>query len=133
MLQNGCRRVDANAAIGEFPLHDSAGGTGIRMMTRSRTSIILGTVLAGLILVAPGSARPASAVAEASPAATKLTAEEFSAQSRKVLRRTRRVPVYGGSKYLSPNAVRICNAHYEQEYRPSGTVIVPRMHCYWRN
>jgi hypothetical protein len=103
------------------------------MMTRSRTSIILGTVLAGLILVAPGSARPASAVAEASPAATKLTAEEFSAQSRKVLRRTRRVPVYGGSKYLSPNAVRICNAHYEQEYRPSGTVIVPRMHCYWRN
>jgi hypothetical protein len=30
-----------------------------------------------------------------------------------------------------PNAVRVCNAHYEQEYRPSGTVIVPRMHCYW--
>ena len=26
-----------------------------------------------------------------------------------------------------PNAVRVCNAHYEQEYRPSGTVIVPRM------
>jgi hypothetical protein len=32
-----------------------------------------------------------------------------------------------------PNAVRVCNAHYEQEYRPSGTVIVPRMHCYWTN
>jgi len=31
-----------------------------------------------------------------------------------------------------PNAVRVCNAHYEQEYRPSGTVIVPRMHCYWQ-
>jgi hypothetical protein len=30
-----------------------------------------------------------------------------------------------------PNAVRVCNAHYEQEYRPSGTVIVPRMRCYW--
>jgi hypothetical protein len=30
-----------------------------------------------------------------------------------------------------PNAVRVCNAHYEQEYRPSGTVIVPRMKCYW--
>jgi len=30
-----------------------------------------------------------------------------------------------------PDAVRVCNAHYEQEYRPSGTVIVPRMHCYW--
>lgn len=32
-----------------------------------------------------------------------------------------------------PNAVRVCNAHYEQEYRPSGTVIVPKMHCVWTN
>jgi hypothetical protein len=31
-----------------------------------------------------------------------------------------------------PNAVRVCNAHYVQEARPSGTVIVPRMSCYWR-
>jgi hypothetical protein len=33
--------------------------------------------------------------------------------------------------YPGPDAVRVCNAHYEQEYRPSGTVIVPKMHCYW--
>ncbi len=31
-----------------------------------------------------------------------------------------------------PNAVRECNATYVQEYRPSGTVIVPRVSCYWR-
>jgi hypothetical protein len=31
-----------------------------------------------------------------------------------------------------PNAVRVCNAHYVQEFRPSGTVIVPRMSCHWR-
>ena len=31
-----------------------------------------------------------------------------------------------------PNAVRVCNASYVQEYRPSGTVIVPRMTCVWR-
>ena len=31
-----------------------------------------------------------------------------------------------------PNAVRDCSATYVQEYRPSGTVIVPRMSCYWR-
>lgn len=31
-----------------------------------------------------------------------------------------------------PDAVRECNATYVQEFRPSGTVIVPRMHCYWR-
>ncbi|MGA7810204.1 hypothetical protein [Bradyrhizobium sp.] len=31
-----------------------------------------------------------------------------------------------------PNAVRECNASYVQEFRPSGTVIVPHMHCFWR-
>ena len=31
-----------------------------------------------------------------------------------------------------PNAVRSCTATYVQEYRPSGTVITPRMNCYWR-
>lgn len=30
-----------------------------------------------------------------------------------------------------PNAVRVCNAIYVQEFRPSGTVIVPRMTCTW--
>jgi len=33
--------------------------------------------------------------------------------------------------YPGPDAVRVCNAHYVQEFRPSGTVIVPRMSCYW--
>lgn len=31
-----------------------------------------------------------------------------------------------------PGAVRDCTATYVQEFRPSGTVIVPRMNCYWR-
>src|ERR1700686_896430 len=34
--------------------------------------------------------------------------------------------------FPGPNAVRVCNATYVQEYRPSGTVIVPRMSCTWR-
>ena len=34
--------------------------------------------------------------------------------------------------YPGPNAVRVCNATYVQEYRPSGTVIVPRVSCVWR-
>lgn len=34
--------------------------------------------------------------------------------------------------YPGPNAVRVCNATYVPEYRPSGTVIVPRMNCVWR-
>jgi hypothetical protein len=31
-----------------------------------------------------------------------------------------------------PNAVRDCTANLVQEARPSGTVIVPRMNCFWR-
>ncbi len=31
-----------------------------------------------------------------------------------------------------PNAVRDCTANLVQEFRPSGTVIVPRMNCFWR-
>jgi hypothetical protein len=33
--------------------------------------------------------------------------------------------------YPGPDAVRECNAEYVQEFRPSGTVIVPHMHCVW--
>jgi hypothetical protein len=33
--------------------------------------------------------------------------------------------------YPGPNAKRECTARYVQEFRPSGTVIVPRMHCWW--
>jgi hypothetical protein len=56
-------------------------------------------------------------------------------------RRLRRVPIYPRDYWEpdvyprynpGPNAVRVCNATYVQEYRPSGTVITPRMHCYWR-
>src|SRR5207249_6125740 len=32
---------------------------------------------------------------------------------------------------LGPNATRRCTAWLAQEYRPSGTVIVPRMNCWW--
>jgi hypothetical protein len=34
--------------------------------------------------------------------------------------------------YPGPNAVRVCNTNYVQEYRPSGTVIVPRISCFWQ-
>jgi hypothetical protein len=31
-----------------------------------------------------------------------------------------------------PNAKRYCRSWLEQEYRVSGTVIVPRMQCWWQ-
>jgi hypothetical protein len=57
------------------------------------------------------------------------------------VRRTPRLRIYPNYEappevypryFPGPNAVRECNATYVQEYRPSGTVIVPRMHCFWR-
>lgn len=62
---------------------------------------------------------------------------DISAQTRK---RRPRVRIYrederGVYPSYNPgsNAVRDCTAHYVQEFRPSGTVIVPRMNCYWRH
>jgi hypothetical protein len=34
-------------------------------------------------------------------------------------------------EYPGPNARRDCAVRYVQEFRPSGTVIVPRMRCRW--
>lgn len=104
-------------------------GTGRRTMTRT-SAILVGFFVGLIVLAAPGASRAEPATVAA--AHHGLTAEEFSAQSRRIIRRApRRVPIYRGSHYPGPNSVRVCNAHYEQEYRPSGTVIVPRMRCYW--
>jgi hypothetical protein len=84
----------------------------------------------------------AGAQAQTAPSAMRLAQTappEAPAERRRPIRR---IPVY--PRYRSepddvyprynpgPNAVRECNATYVQEYRPSGTVIVPRMNCYWR-
>jgi len=102
-------------------------------MTRAVTSDILMGLFAGLVILAlPESAQAQSTDSHIKTTGHGLAAEEFSAQSREVVRRTpRRVRIYRGSNYPGPNSKRVCNAHYEQEYRPSGTVIVPRVNCYW--
>jgi hypothetical protein len=86
--------------------------------------------------------QPGMRTAQASQArASQTMATEVSAQ-RRVRRPPTRLRVY--PRYLpepdgvypryypGPNAVRDCTATYVQEYRPSGTVIVPRMNCFWR-
>lgn len=42
------------------------------------------------------------------------------------------ITVYPDRSYPGPNAVRHCDAWLEKEYRPSGTVVVPKMRCVWR-
>jgi hypothetical protein len=63
------------------------------------------------------------------------SASDLSAQSR----RRPRVRIYREdergvypSYFPGSNAVRDCNVSYVQEFRPSGTVIVPNMKCFWR-
>jgi hypothetical protein len=71
--------------------------------------------------------------------ASQPMATEVSAQRRRPLRRLPIYPRYEGEPdgvypryFPGRNAVRDCTATYVQEYRPSGTVIVPHMNCYWR-
>lgn len=99
-------------------------------------TVAVWAAFAGLLF--PGAmaqAQPASGLraATSGPAVT-----DMSAQRRRPLRR---VPIYRQEEWApdvyprynpGPNAVRSCTAHYVQEYRPSGTVITPRMNCYWR-
>jgi hypothetical protein len=105
-------------------------------MKRIVTVAIL-AVLAGLLLPdVAAQAQTASTGTRVAPA-PKVVATDSSAQRRRPLRR---VPVYRQDwapdvypRYNpGPNAVRDCSATYVQEYRPSGTVITPRMNCYWR-
>ena len=87
---------------------------------------------------AAASQRPAVAGFDAAPT-------DFSAQQRRrvpQLRITPRrypyrsraltYPVPYPVESPGPNAVRQCVANYVQEFRPSGTVIVPRMRCWWQ-
>jgi hypothetical protein len=101
-------------------------------------TVAIWAAFAGLVL--PGTMAQAQT---ASPelrvaAAPQATVTDVSAQRRRPLRR---VPIYRQEEWApdvyprynpGPNAVRDCTAHYVQEYRPSGTVITPRMNCYWR-
>jgi hypothetical protein len=111
------------------------------VMMRIGTAAIL-LVFAGVGLL-PGSAAkaqtapPQMLTAQASqPVATDLSAQR---RFRRPLTRLRVYPSYQGEPddvypryFPGRNAVRDCTATYAQEYRPSGTVIVPRVNCYWR-
>jgi hypothetical protein len=105
---------------------------------RIRAAAILGAFAGILSLLAPAAVAQtnlqSTRTAQASPPADALFTTP-------VRRPSRRVFIYPPSHwepdvypryFPGPNAVRVCNATYVQEHRPSGTVIVPRMSCVWR-
>jgi len=105
---------------------------------RIMTATIL-AAFAGILLLPAAQAQTVRARLHRAPAAQPVVTE-MSAQKR--ARPPTRLRVYPRS-WLEPdevypryypgrNAVRDCTAFYQPEYRPSGTVIVPHMSCYWR-
>lgn len=96
-------------------------------MLAAVVAMALGIGFGGNATAAEATASHVSAVGHTSPP----TATDFSAQ-RRAQRAPTRIRVYPRYRRLGPNAVRECSATYVQEFRPSGTVIVPRMHCFWR-
>jgi hypothetical protein len=86
----------------------------------------LATALAGV-----AQAQTFERAAGATPAASPPSITDLSAQRRTSQRPPTRLRVH--PRYTpGPNAVRDCTATYVQEFRPSGTVIVPHLNCFWR-
>ena len=48
-------------------------------------------------------------------------------------KRRPQIVITPGRQRLSASAKRHCEAELVKEYRPSGTVIVPRTICWWQN
>ncbi|MFZ5731665.1 MAG: hypothetical protein ACOY4O_02945 [Pseudomonadota bacterium] len=91
-------------------------------------SIVIGVGALALASLLPGASVLAEqSVPKAQPAASSKPSD-LTAQ-RRARRQPTRVRVY--RSFPGPNSQRVCNARYVQEYRPSGTVIVPLVNCYW--
>ena len=102
-----------------------------------RQAILRSAMAGSLMLLAGLAATPQASAQTQAPAVTQPRATDLSSQERRPPRRLRIYPRNNPDEVSprfnpGPNAVRDCTATYVQEYRPSGTVIVPRMSCYWR-
>jgi hypothetical protein len=98
-----------------------------------------GLAMGAAVLLLPGAMLSAGS-AQAQTAARSTDRAVPSDVSAKTRKRRPRVRIYREDErgvYPSynpgPDAVRDCTAYYVQEFRPSGTVIVPRMNCHWRH
>jgi hypothetical protein len=129
--------VDGCAAIG-----DRIGRVQVLQLRRIMRigSAILSLAFAGTLLL-PAAAASAQIAPRAQAAqASQPAGTDLSAQSRRVRRPPARVRIYRTYNpddvypryFPGRNAVRDCTASYVQEFRPSGTVITPRLNCFWR-
>jgi hypothetical protein len=84
-----------------------------------------------LALMGFGQWLPAPAAAQTSGAVETSAPADTTAPNRARPHPPVRIRVHPLTQTLGPDAVRQCHAWVEPEYRPSGTVIVPKMHCWW--
>jgi hypothetical protein len=106
---------------------------------RTPTAVVA-MALAAVMYSAGGVSAQTASTAVAKQRVAPPAATDISAQRREVQRpptRLRVHPRYNPDEVYprynpGPNAVRDCTATYVQEFRPSGTVIVPHMTCFWR-
>ncbi len=120
--------VDDPGVIGEF----AAADEGLVMRGLIGTIVLTAALSAVLPVLAQAESADAArqrAQTERSAMPTTAIPTDVSAQSRRARPRVR---IYGQPRtYPGPRSVRVCNARLVPQYRPSGTVIVPRMNCYW--
>jgi len=89
---------------------------------------------AGLLLGSPAWAGgPAAAPDGAGAALSEFSAQQRTQETQPPRQRARTRVRVTRPRPLGPNAYRECVAWYEQEYRPSGTVVVPKQRCWWVN
>ncbi len=74
-------------------------------------------LLAGILALSLGAVVPASAA--------KSKASRYAETQARII-------VHPRLSYPGPNAKRYCRSWLAKEYRVSGTVIVPRMQCWWQ-
>lgn len=93
-----------------------------RAMRRAMSPAVVFLLGLATLMLAPSAATAQTAVRVATGAST----HELAAQSQRP-----RVTIHRRKTTLSPNAKRQCRSWLVQEYRVSGTVIVPKMQCWW--
>jgi hypothetical protein len=96
-------------------------------------------VLAAISVMTGGGAAALAAPAGDDDSAVEISSQATTMRTRPRIRvypryprpYTTLYPLPYGVDYPGPNAVRQCVSRLVTEYRPSGTVIVPRMRCWW--
>lgn len=90
---------------------------------RGPAGLITSCTLAGALLCIAGAGPAAAEPVDARPVVSQRVVPAA------VRRGPTRLRIYRSNP--GPNSVRQCEAHYVQEYRQAGTVIVPRVNCWW--